>query len=67
MVLNISKNEDEYTDFMVIISIILLIAGTIILISSALGVIEFFTSGLVIGLLIVFTGLVAFIYTLIFK
>ncbi|MEJ2271430.1 MAG: hypothetical protein P8X91_02865 [Candidatus Bathyarchaeota archaeon] len=52
---------------MVMISIILLIAGTIILISSALGAIEFFTSGLLIGLLIVFTGLVAFIYTLIFK
>jgi hypothetical protein len=51
---------------MVIISIILLVAGTIILIGSGLGAYEFGTSGFILGLLITFTGLGAFIYTLIF-
>ncbi|MEJ2272503.1 MAG: hypothetical protein P8X91_08525 [Candidatus Bathyarchaeota archaeon] len=49
------------------ISIILLIAGTIFLIGSAFGVYEFGISGFIIGLLIVFTGLGAFLYTILFQ
>lgn len=63
----ISKKEKEYLSFMLAISIILLITGTIILIGSAFGAYEFGTSGFIIGLIIVFTGLGTFLYTIIFK
>jgi len=49
------------------ISIISLVTGTLILIGSAFWVFEFGVSGFLIGVLLVFTGLCAIFYTIIFK
>ena len=57
----ISKNKKESWGFMFAISVILLVGGTIFLISSAF-ISEFNNSAFIIGLILAFTGLGVFLY-----
>ena len=57
-----SYNKKEYYGFMFAISVILLVGGTIFLITSAFTVYESENWGFMIGFILVFTGLGVFLY-----
>ena len=57
-----SHNKKEYYGFMLAISVILLVGGTIFLINSAFTVSESEDLGFMIGLILAFTGFGVFLY-----
>ena len=62
--IQMSNNKKEYYGFMFAISAILLVGGTIFLITSAFTVSESENWGFSIGFILAFTGLGVFIYDL---
>ena len=62
-----NNNKKEYYTFMFGISVILLVVGTIFLITSAFMLSKSENSGFIVGLILAFTGLGVFLYDIVFQ